>query len=251
VSEKIQQKAERAIERHDLAALRSLLEKHPTIVSSFVLDDGEGLLHYAAWQGFAKAIPLLIQYGANVNAQDEKGWTPLHYAAYHGKVDAAIALVDHGADVNLQTLSGHSPLAFSHGYPVGEMLVNRGASIDWVVAARMGRADIIRQQLREEQEIPLRQLLSTAIQAQQLSVVQLALEAGVNPNEINASGLAPLHESVMASYFDPRITSLLLEHGANSKLQAQPPSQYARATAVDIAIFFSNAACAAVLRASE
>lgn len=249
MNRKLLRKAERAIEQHDLGELTACLAEQPIIVSAPLAEDEYQLLHYAAWQNFSEAIPLLVRQGADVNAGDGLGQTPLHYAAHHGKVEAAVALVDLGADINRCTQSGRSPLSYSVGYPVGDMLIARGATIDWNSAVWMGRADIIRQSLAEQQsEFSPRDLLSEAILAQQLEMVGLALDAGADPNELYTSGEAPIHLSVKASYYAPAIASLLIARGADPNLRTQPPAMLARATALDIAIFFSNAACEALLR---
>lgn len=46
-----------------------------------------------------KAVEALIESGADVNQQDEQGWTPLNFAAGSGDVALIKLLVDKGADV--------------------------------------------------------------------------------------------------------------------------------------------------------
>ena len=60
-------------------------------------------LHRAAIEGSYECIQLLIDLGANVNAQDEYGWTPLHDAVFHGHVNCAAVLINAGANLEAET----------------------------------------------------------------------------------------------------------------------------------------------------
>jgi len=53
---------------------------------------------------------LLLEYGANVNAQSVHGWTPLHVASYDGMVEVARLLLEHGADVEAKDDRGITAL---------------------------------------------------------------------------------------------------------------------------------------------
>lgn len=55
-------------------------------------------LHLAAMKGLADLVPILVKYGAEVNAVNEYNHTPIYYAAKHGHRRAADALVAAGAD---------------------------------------------------------------------------------------------------------------------------------------------------------
>jgi ankyrin repeat protein len=61
---------------------------------------------------------LLLSHGADVNAQQEGGYTPLHEAAFHGDLALAQLLLAHGADPSLTTTEGQTPadLAEKHGH---------------------------------------------------------------------------------------------------------------------------------------
>ena len=50
--------------------------------------------------GNANAVVELIESGADVNQQDEQGWTPLNWAAGKGDIAVLKSLLNHGADVS-------------------------------------------------------------------------------------------------------------------------------------------------------
>jgi ankyrin repeat protein len=56
-----------------------------------------------------EAIQLLLDHGADVNAQSEDGWTALHTAASYGEVQAVEVLLKRGADPHTRTKSGKTP----------------------------------------------------------------------------------------------------------------------------------------------
>ncbi|GAB4190530.1 MAG: hypothetical protein Tsb0015_11810 [Simkaniaceae bacterium] len=76
--------------------LRNLKEKTP--------------LHICAQEGFHNVIPLLLQHGADYNAQDYRGRTPLHLSAQKGEEEAVEILLAHGADPLATNLDGQTPL---------------------------------------------------------------------------------------------------------------------------------------------
>ncbi|KAJ7326595.1 hypothetical protein JRQ81_016354 [Phrynocephalus forsythii] len=57
-----------------------------------------------------ECLQYLIQKGANVNVQNQKGVSPLHKAASEGREDCIQALVDAGADVHAKDADGQEPL---------------------------------------------------------------------------------------------------------------------------------------------
>eukprot|EP00953_Heterococcus_sp_UTEX-ZZ885_P039811 20388-Heterococcus_DN1.PRE.3 len=66
-------------------------------------------LHRAACMGYTQIVKLLVEQGADVDAQAKDGWTPLHLAARWGRIDAMRVLVDEGhADVNIKTSDGRT-----------------------------------------------------------------------------------------------------------------------------------------------
>ena len=52
----------------------------------------------------------LSDHGANINACDDEGDTVLHYAAYHNKTDVISKLIKVGADIEARNKEGRTPI---------------------------------------------------------------------------------------------------------------------------------------------
>jgi len=89
-------------------------------------------VHEAALDGDIEQVKLLISQGADVNAENEAGWTPLHCAARYGHIDVVEWLLARGANVRARDASGQTPLHRSTGSGanyVPKMLVAKGADV--------------------------------------------------------------------------------------------------------------------------
>lgn len=58
---------------------------------------GQTFLHRATLAGLTEGVEMVVESGANVNAEDDAGMTPLHYAARYGHRGIADYLREHGA----------------------------------------------------------------------------------------------------------------------------------------------------------
>jgi cytohesin len=100
------------------------------------------LLHCAAHYADPAVAQKLIEYGADIHAQDVNGEVPLHYAShserwlYHTHLErpgVARVLLKHGADVNARSKDGSTPLhlASRNGMPeVARVLLEHGANVE-------------------------------------------------------------------------------------------------------------------------
>ena len=73
---------------------------------------------------------LLLDHGADINAQSQGGQTVLHLAAMNGMLEVVRRLLEHGADVEVMDSDGKTPLqgALEGGHDeVGELLREYGA----------------------------------------------------------------------------------------------------------------------------
>jgi ankyrin repeat protein len=76
-------------------------------------------LHAGAASKSFEVVQLLVEAGAPVNAQQDKGWAPLHEAVRQGSEPMVRLLLAHGADPKLQNDDGKSAigLAADEGKP--------------------------------------------------------------------------------------------------------------------------------------
>jgi ankyrin repeat protein len=93
---------------------------------------------YESQEDGARIAQLLLERGADVNAQEMNRETPLFSAAFFGKIELARVFLDHGAIVTAEGYDGQTPLhALSRGKCVSQdvirlaqLLVERGADVN-------------------------------------------------------------------------------------------------------------------------
>ena len=187
--------------RHDIARLGEprapASDSHATILDR-LLTSGTPL-HFAAQEGNAALVAVLLYEDERPDARLDSGDTPLHFAAHFGHADVATYLIAAGADPNATRGSGTTPLHFAsyqgHASTVAALIAG-GADIDRV-RDHGGTA------------------LHLAVQQDHVKVVTVLLKAGADPSIRRFDGCAPLH---LAAYHDKlRISRLLLNHGADPR----------------------------------
>ena len=67
---------------------------------------------------------LLIDHGANVNAQDDTKSTPLHLASSMGSIETVQLLIEHGADVTARDVRHMTPLHLASSWVRAQRVCN-------------------------------------------------------------------------------------------------------------------------------
>jgi ankyrin repeat protein len=102
----------KAAKKGDSARVAELLRSDPSLAQARE-EDGSTPLHHAAWKGHAEVAVLLLDAGAEVNAQNENGHyggTPLHAAAHGNHRAVAEVLIARGSDLTARSCNGRTPL---------------------------------------------------------------------------------------------------------------------------------------------
>src|SRR5580692_6105077 len=175
---------------------------------------------------------------------DSRGITPLMYAAEIGSLDAMRLLIDHGADVNAQNAFGSTALMWSVSDPAKvRLLLDHGAQVN--TAARSGRtaliiaaftnpsAEVVRLLLAKGAKVDIMDKrhvtpMNAATFGNDSATVQLLLDAGADIDTPDTFiGLTPLMNA--AGNRNVEAVKLLLAKGAKvnavSKTQGLPKIQ--------------------------
>ncbi|MCW5634138.1 MAG: ankyrin repeat domain-containing protein [Rubrivivax sp.] len=110
---------------------------------------GETALMMAALRGHLEWIGRLLARGATVN---RSGWSPLHYAASGPEPRAIVLLLERGAALDAVSSNGTTPLMMAAGYGAidgADLLIGRGADARRRNAAGLSAADFARRAGRD------------------------------------------------------------------------------------------------------
>ena len=132
-----------------------------------------------------------IKDGANVNAEDNDGWTALMWAVFYVYTEIVKLLLEHGADVNAKSNNGWTALHLAEGH--SEIV-------------RLLRYHVAKEKRRDEYFIELCKFGN-------VGEVEEAIKEGANINAKDNYGATALMEA--ANEGNTAIVKLLLKHGAD------------------------------------
>ena len=204
-------------------------------------------LHSAAYYGDLQMVQVLLDYKADIDAQDDTGETPLHGLSWNRGGGRQISqlhkvsrlLLEHGANVNARSHNLSIPLhiAAQNGrVEVVRVLLEHGTdanapnktqSTPLHVAAQQGEVEVVRvllehganvNALGQDQSTPLH----TATEYRRVDVVRVLLKYGADVNARNKAHCTPLH--VAAQKGKVEVVRVLLEHNADVNARSKDHS---------------------------
>ena len=163
--------------------------------------DGVSALHLASRDGHAEVARVLLEHGADVNAQARDGQTALHRASRIGQVEIVRMLLKHGASTSAGDADKSTPLH---------------------LASKRGDVEIIRILLEHDADVNVQSVGGwTALHHASLGghkeVTRFLLECDADVNAQDEEGWTALHHSSRGGHM--AVTRSLLDHGANANAQ--------------------------------
>jgi ankyrin repeat protein len=129
----LQKEMLKAAKSGDAVRVKELLTMESSLIA--VTDsDGSTPLHCACWKGHEGVVKVLLEAGADVNAENANehwGTTPLHAAAHANQKKIAELLIARGANIKAMNLNKRTPLdetTFHNARAVADLLRRSGAS---------------------------------------------------------------------------------------------------------------------------
>jgi len=239
------QKAERIIQLHeaaargDVEAICHLLERGVDVHATDRLRRTP--LHRAVRSGVQGAVKRLLAEGADIHREDTFGHAPLHVGAKQGIPEMVRLLLQHGASPNQCKNEDRTPLrlaisytapnAKTHRLETVRILIDAGAEIDRSDnTGSLGLTELGLAALKGYDEVA-RLLLAAGADVERVNLahllefeapdhtMELLVEAGADPTQVNDSGKSPLHPATEFSRVD--LVNRLIETGIDP-CSAQP-----------------------------
>jgi ankyrin repeat protein len=223
----------------------------------------------AARTGRTDALKVLVAKGANVNAQESRrGETPLVWAAAQGHAAAVRLLIELGADVNLRSLPTDYPLLLgplqrpdgrrcAGGQGLQTHCLPRGEWTPLMYASRQGALEVVKALAESKANLDAADwdgttALMLAILNGHYDVAAALVDAGAGVNVADRYGMTPLYAAVNMNTL-PRVIgrpapkpedlltpidlmTRLLEKGANPNLALSAPMRHRNHAASDRAL---------------
>ncbi|XP_032357797.1 caskin-2 isoform X1 [Etheostoma spectabile] len=166
-------------------------------------------LHYAAWQGKADSVLLLLRAGASVNSTSHDGQMPLHLSAQYGHYEVSEMLLQHQSNPCLMNKAKKTPLDLTCEFgrlKVAQLLL----SSNMVAALLEGEGG------HDSLDPPSTTPLHLAARNGHKDIIKLLLKAGIDINRATKAGTS-LHEAAL--YGKTEVVRLLLDAGINVNMR--------------------------------
>ncbi len=192
-------------------------------VEKIANQDGDTLLHLAAWKNQTGIAKRLLTLGANVNARNNAGFTPLHTAVRDGNAECAELLLNSGADVKIPDNNESTPLqtAIYFNYvKIAKSLVEHRAPIDIFTASGLGMADQVKKLLDEG--VDYRKLQAEYLRERIPAGSNIGVSLGhpmyrVPGSYMGISSVSPLHWAARGGSVE--VVALLVSRGESVSLR--------------------------------
>ncbi len=235
-------------------------EEKPAVPAREKVQEATQSLHKAAKDGDLERVKSLIAQGADVNAQDEKGWTPLHAAAGNGHEAVVEILIEQGADIKARNNKGSTPLhaaAWPGHKAVVKVLLEHNATVNaqdkkgatpLYHAAWEGHKDVVEILLEQGADVNMNRVgeswtpLLHATMAGHAPVVKALLENGAKVDVGDDSGVTPLCYAIQDK--NEESVRMLIEAGADVNKLVYKKLEL---TALSWAVWFGNAGIVQIL----
>jgi cytohesin len=168
-------------------------------------------------KGDIEAVKQHIAAGADVNANDDGGWAPLHYAALSGRKEIVELLIDEGADMNANEMHGNNTpldLALSLDWPeIVDLLRKHGGKHGTILnAATGGDIEAVKEFLVAGADVNAKERrgqtpLHAATYRGHTALVELLIANDADVNALSVNGKTPL------DWANDEIADLIRKHG--------------------------------------
>jgi len=165
--------------------------------------------------GAPEAAYELIRLGANVNYQDDGGYTALHWAATYSELYTVDVLLKAGADINARVKDGRSSLhmvvfnGWENAHEVAQLLLDGGADPN-------SKDDYLNTPLHVLCDQGFATPTPEEIEVE-IKLMIMLINAGADPNAVDEWGQTPLFDAV--KFERDRFVKILIKAGADVNIK--------------------------------
>ncbi|MBA3954375.1 ankyrin repeat domain-containing protein [Candidatus Dependentiae bacterium] len=173
--------------------------------------EGKTLLHLAVDRKKIKMVQFLLQYGFDINAQDNEGKTPLHIAAFNDSPLLITYLLKLGANSLIKDKEDFTAYEYAVKH-CQEATLNLIKAHEDILRARLKQEQDTAQQQHALQEARNQEIFVAVTQGKTKQALDLINLPGQDINIVDKDKYTPLHYAVMLKHY--AIVGILLNHHA-------------------------------------